>query len=242
MIKFISICVLFPLTVLAKDITYKVNDKEYEGYIINKGNKAPLVFMIHDWDGITDYEKKRSNMLAKLGYSVFVADLYGKGVRPTEVSEKKKMTSSLYENRKLMRELMDGAFDTAQKQNLNTKNALSLGYCFGGTAILEFARSGKALKGHASFHGGLTTPEGQNYKKVNGSIIIFHGTADTAVSMQEFADLAVELENNKVSHEMLTYSGATHAFSVFGSPRYRKEADEKSWARFTAFLAEKLNE
>jgi dienelactone hydrolase len=113
-----------------------------------------------------------------------------------------------------------------------------MGYCFGGSAVLEFARSGADLKGFVSFHGGLSTPPGQDYSKTKGKLLILHGTADTSVSMDEFAKLATELEEKGVSHEMITYGGAPHAFTVFGSNRYREDADKKSWKRFAEFLAE----
>lgn len=240
MFKFIPIFLLFVSVSFAKEVTYIVDGKEFEGHVVNKGKGAPTIIVVHDWDGITDYEKKRAEMLSKLGYSVFLVDMYGKGIRPTEIAEKKKMTSSLYKDRKKMRRLMKGAMTAAKKQGLNLGNAVALGYCFGGTSILELARSGVTLKGYASFHGGLAIPENQNYRGVKSKIIIFHGTADTAVTMQEFADLANTLEKNEVAHEMITYSGAPHAFSVFGSDRYRKEADEKSWRRFTQFLQEQF--
>ena len=224
----------------AKDITYKVDGKEYEGYFLKKSRSAPTVFIVHDWDGIGEYEKKRSKMLFDLGYSVFAADLYGKGIRPQKVEDKKAKTSSLYKNRKLMRRLMNGAMSEAKKQGLNVKKAVALGYCFGGTSILEWARTGIDLAGFASFHGGLVTPKGQSYKNTKSKIIIFHGTADKIVTMEQFAAMAVEMEALNIPHEMITYSGAPHAFSVMGSERYRKEADEKSWARFTAYLKEQL--
>ena len=63
-----------------------------------------------------------------------------------------------------------------------------------------------------------------------------HGTADSNITMQDFADLAVSLEQQGVAHEMTTYSGAPHAFTVIGSARYHEDADKKSWQRFTEFL------
>jgi dienelactone hydrolase len=135
---------------------------------------------------------------------------------------------------------MYGALDTAQKRGANIENAVAVGYCFGGAAVLELARSGADLKGFATFHGGLKTPEGQNYAKTKGKILIMHGSADTAITIDQFADLAKELEKAGVAHEMITYGGAQHAFTVFGENRYQKTADKKSWKRFTEFLADTL--
>lgn len=221
-------------------VTYQVNGQSYEGYYITPSNQAPLVLLIHDWDGLTDYEIKRANMLAELGYAVFAADLFGAGVRPTEVTDKRQHTGELYKNREKMLALMEGALDTAKKRGAKIENSVAVGYCFGGAAVLELARSGADLKGFATFHGGLKTPEGQNYAKTRGEILIMHGSADSNITMDQFAGLAKELESAGIAHEMITYGGAQHAFTVFGGNRYQKDADKKSWKRFQEFLADKL--
>ena len=231
---------LISTTVFAEGhlVTYTIDGEEFEGYYVSPQKKAPLVFMIHDWDGLSDYEIKRSQMLVEQGYAVFSADMFGKGVRPTAIADKKKLTGSLYGDRTRMRALLEGGFAAAQAQGGNVENAVAIGYCFGGTVILEYARSGKNLKGFVAFHGGLTTPDGQDHSQTKGKLLILHGSADTSVTMDDFANLTKELEQYTANHEMITYSGAPHAFSVFGSERYRKEADEKSWARFLGYLKE----
>jgi dienelactone hydrolase len=221
-------------------IDYQVNGQKYEGYYISPADDAPLVVLIHDWDGLTEYEVKRAGMLAELGYAVFAADLFGKGVRPTEVKDKRQHTGELYKDRQKMRALLAGALETAKSLGGNINNAVSMGYCFGGAAVLEQVRSGANLKGFVTFHGGLSTPEGQDYSQAKGKLLIMHGTADTAITMQDFAALATELEQTNIAHEMITYGGAPHAFTVFGSERYRKDADEKSWQRFSEYLTETL--
>jgi dienelactone hydrolase len=81
----LSILLSMPVAQAAgENITYKVNDKSYEGYFVSPSSEAPLVLLIHDWNGLTDYEIQRSEMLAKEGYAVMAADLFGAGVRPTE--------------------------------------------------------------------------------------------------------------------------------------------------------------
>ena len=241
-IVFLISILLLGSTALAagSPVAYQVSGQPYEGYYVSPSPTAPLVLLVHDWDGLTDYEVKRAGMLADLGYAVFAADLFGAGVRPTETADKRQHTGELYKNRQKMRALVQGALDAAQSKGANVGNAVVMGYCFGGAAVLEFARSGADAKGFATFHGGLATPEGQNYSKTKGRLLILHGTADTAITMDQFSKLATELEENKVPHEMITYSGAPHAFTVFGSNRYREDADRKSWKRFTEYLAETL--
>ena len=221
-----------------KPVDYTVDGATYEGYFVSPASNAPLVLLIHDWDGLTDYEVRRAEMLAAEGYAVFAADLFGKGVRPTEIADRRQHTGELYKDRAKMRALMNGALDAAAKLGANRGNAVAMGYCFGGAAVLELARSGADLKGFATFHGGLKTPPGQDYGSTRAPILVMHGTADNAISMREFATLADELEDAKVRHEMITYSGAPHAFTVFDSDRYREDADRKSWRRFLDFLGE----
>jgi len=217
-------------------VDYQVNGQTYEGYFVSPKAGAPLVLLVHDWDGLTDYEVKRADMLAELGYAVFAADLFGKGMRPTEVVDMRQHTGELYKDRAKLRALLQGSLDAAKAQGGNVDNAVSMGYCFGGAAVLEQARSGADLKGFVTFHGGLATPEGQDYSKAKGQFLILHGTADSSITMQDFANLAVELEKHGVAHEMITYSGAPHAFTVFGGKRYHADADHKSWQRFVEYL------
>jgi len=229
------------LSATANPIDYVVNGDTYEGYFVSPGEASPLVVLIHDWDGLTDYEIQRADMLAEQGYAVFAADLFGKGIRPTEVKDKQQHTGELYSDRQKMRDLIHGAIDQAEKLGADTNRTVVMGYCFGGAAALEMARSGADLNGFVSFHGGLSTPEGQDYSATQADVLVLHGTADKMISMQDFAKLAEELEQHQVPHELITYGGADHSFTVFDGQAYDAQADEKSWQRFLDFLDTQLN-
>ncbi|MDX1401578.1 MAG: dienelactone hydrolase family protein, partial [Kiloniellales bacterium] len=213
----------------------------FEGYrFAAPGSSKGLVLIIHDWDGLTEYEMKRADMLADAGYNAFAIDLFGKGNRPTDTTTKKKETGKLYRDRDRMRRLIRGGLQEARKSN--DKKTVVMGYCFGGTATLELARSGQheGIAGYASFHGGLVTPEGQAYPSNSPPILIAHGGADTSVSMDDVAALARDLESAGAPYEIQVYSGAPHGFTVFDSDRYQKRADEQSWNAFSDFLATNL--
>lgn len=227
---------------MAAQVDYQVNDVTYQGYYQSaKGESKGLVLLIHDWDGLTDYEQKRTEMLSQLGYDTFAVDLYGKGNRPVELEMKKEETGKLYNDREKMRQLILAGLAEA-KQHSSAKQSVVMGYCFGGAAVLELARSGKGegITGYASFHGGLQTPQGQSYSANTAPILIAHGGADSAIPMTDVAALSVELEQAKVPYEIQVYSGAPHAFTVFGSERYQQTADEKSWAALLSFLDKQL--
>lgn len=224
--------------ITTKNVTYTVDDQAYEGYYA-KADKpnAPFILLIHDWDGLTDYERKRAEMLATEGYNVLAADMFGQGIRPTSVEENKRLTGALYDDRSKMRRLLEGALNAGRLQGNDVRKGVTMGYCFGGTVALELARSGFPQKAFVPFHGAFDIPTGQSYDKTTGEILVFHGSADDSVSLESFATLGKTLEAAKVPHEMITYSGAPHAFTVFGSDRYDARADKRSWNRYLDFLA-----
>ena len=225
--------------ITSKNVTYTVDNQSYQGYYAKADrSNAPFILLIHDWDGLTDYEKKRADMLATAGYNVLAADMFGAGIRPTELEDKKRLTSALYDDRSKMRRILTGALSAGQAQGNNVREGVTMGYCFGGGVALELARSGFQQKAFVPFHGSLGTPAGQNYNNVNGEILVFHGSADEAVPFEEFAALNRTLEAANVPHEMITYSGAVHAFTEFNNPdSYNARADERSWNRYLNFLA-----
>ncbi|MGR5286106.1 dienelactone hydrolase family protein [Vibrio maritimus] len=239
-LKGLTLCaaILAPTAIAGEHVIYELNGQSYEGYWAKVNNTAPLVLLVHDWDGLTEYEEKRAEMLNEMGYNVFAVDLFGQDVRPTKVEDKRQHTGELYKDRAKLQALMNAGLAEAGKLGGNLDNTVVMGYCFGGAATLESARAGMPVRGFVTFHGGLKTPEGQSYAQTKAPIMVLHGTADSAIPMSEFAGLAVELEENGINHEMITYSGAPHAFTVFGSDRYREDADKKSWTAFSTFLKE----
>ncbi len=236
------VMVLSPLAAHAGEaVTYSVDGEAFEGYRAKPaGASKGLVVIVHDWDGLNDYEQKRADMIAALGYEAFALDLYGKGNRPTDVDASKREAAKLYEDRARMRKLLLAGLKEARQGG--GEPAVVIGYCFGGAAALELARSGSVedIKGYVTFHGGLTTPEGESYPASTPPLLILHGGADTSITMEDVAALSRELEAARVSYEIQVYSGAPHGFTNFNSDRYRKDADEKSWAAFKDFLAATL--
>lgn len=223
-------------------VTYEVNGEAYEGYLaMPEGEPAGLVLVIHDWDGLGDYEERRADMLAELGYAAFAADLYGAGNRPESIDARKAETAALYEDREAMRARILGGLATARAE-AGDLEAVVMGYCFGGAATLELARSGAAedVVAYTSFHGGLSTPEGQSWEGVDSFVLVAHGGADSSITLDDVARLGSELEASGTPYEIQIYSGAPHAFTVFGSERYQERADRESWAAFTDLLSDRF--
>lgn len=239
----LALAAAFPLVPAqaGEAVTYRVDGETFEGYRAPaRGDSKGLVVIVHDWDGVTAYEIKRAEMVAELGYDAFAVDLFGKGNRPAEIAARKKETGRLYDDRERMRKLLLAGLAEARKDGGG--EAVVMGYCFGGAAALELARSGavKDVAGYASFHGGLKTPEGQSYPAGTAPFFIAHGGADASVSMDDVAALSRELEKAGVVYEIQIYSGAPHGFTEWESERYQKRADEQSWDAFAEFLTTTL--
>lgn len=219
-------------------VTYEEGGMPFEGYYAPaEGSSKGLVVIIHDWDGLTDYERTRADMLAGLGYDAFAADLFGKGNLPQSMEENRARTGELMSDREAMRNRLVAGL-TAAREASGDDNAVVMGYCFGGTATLELARSSLAdnVVGYASFHGGLSTPDGQSWPDDAPPVLIAHGGADTSISIEDAATLAETLEGKGIPYELAIYAGAPHAFTVFGSDRYREVPDARSWEALQALL------
>lgn len=232
----------FAFTPEGEDVRYTKNDEAFEGYYVEaQGTSKGSVIIIHDWDGLDDYERQRADMLAQQGYDAFALDVFGAGNRPQAVEDKQAATNRLYQDRERMRQLTQAGIEAARALGADD-NSVLLGYCFGGTVTLEMARAGGAdnVVGYASFHGGLDTPEGQQYEANTAPIFIAHGGADSIVSLDDVAILAGQLEEASTEYEVGIYASAPHAFSVFGSDRYHETADKRSWETFSAWLNDNI--
>ncbi|MFQ3790205.1 dienelactone hydrolase family protein [Halomonas sp. A29] len=229
-------------TPAGNDIVYEVGDETFEGYYAAAQDESRgTVLIVHDWDGLDDYERQRADMLAEQGFDAFAVDLFGQGNRPATTEARQEATRALYSNRERMRELTLAGLAEAREQEA-AENVVIMGYCFGGAVALEIARSGEAdnVAGYTSFHGGVATPEGQEWPDDVPPLLIAHGGADTSVTMDDVSGLVEELEAIEATYTVEVYSGAPHGFTEFDSERYQERADHKSWAAFLTFLEEVL--
>lgn len=228
---------------LAEDVSYTIDGETFTGYWAEADEPKGLVLIIHDWDGMTEYERQRADMLAEMGYNAFALDMFGNDT-PTETMDHRiAATGALYKDRDRMRALLQAGVEQAQARS-GVDELIVTGYCFGGAVALEMARSDMAdmANGFATFHGGLTTPEGQSWDGDEPPVLVLHGGADTSITMQDVATFATELEEAGTTYTIEVYSGAPHAFTVFGSDRYQERADAASWEAFSRFLAERVSD
>jgi dienelactone hydrolase len=236
-------------TIQTKTVEYKQGKTVLEGYLAYDDSltgKRPGIILVHDWTGLRDEVKSRTEQLAKLGYTVFAADIYGKGVRPTDPAEAGKTAGIYKSDRKLMRQRAQAALNEIKKQkSVDPKEIAIMGYCFGGTVALEFGRSGADLKGIVTFHGGLDTPTPQDAKNIKGKVLVLHGADDPYVGPEIVKNFEDEMRAAGVDWELVKYSKAVHSFTIHDAGNdpskgaaYNAEADRRSWQAMKDFLSE----
>jgi dienelactone hydrolase len=224
-------------------VTYSVGETTFEGFAAHDPAQESrgTVLIVHDWDGMTAYEEERARMLAAEGYTAFAIDVYGADTDPQGFEEYRALSGALYADRATFRERLMGSIMAAADIPGATGNMVIIGYCFGGAAVLEAARAGADLAGFVSFHGGLPTPEGQDWTQANGAPIqFFHGSADPVSGIGDLAQVMAELLEADIPHGAEIYGGARHSFTVTGSNDYDAGADRESWEGLMEFLADTL--
>jgi dienelactone hydrolase len=195
--------------------------------------------------GLTDYEQGRAKQLAELGYVAFCADIYGKGVRPADTKEAGVEATKYKTNRKLLRERVNAGLAELKKSELvDAKRTAAIGYCFGGTTVIELARSGAEVLGVVSFHGGLDSPTPADGKNIKCKVLACHGADDPYVPAKDLAAFEEEMRAAQVDWTLIKYGGAVHSFtqSMAGNDNskgaaYNEKADQRSWAALKLFLA-----
>ena len=232
-------------------VEYKQGDTLLEGYLAYDSSgpaKKPGILVVHEWTGLGAYAKKRAEMLAQLGFVAFAADIYGKGIRPTDPKEAGKISSAYKNDRALLRARATAGLKELEKQpNVDATKVAAIGYCFGGTTVLELARSGAPLQGIVSFHGGLDSPHPEDAKQIKAKVLILHGADDPHVPEAQVQAVENELKAAKVDWQLIKYSGAVHAFTNPDAGNdnskgaaYNESADKRSWQAMKDFFGEIL--
>jgi dienelactone hydrolase len=231
-------------------VEYKHGDVVLEGYFAYDDavtGKRPAVIVVHEWMGPNPYSRKRAEQLAELGYLGFAIDMYGKGVRPKDHAEAGKAAGALRNDRTTMRARINASVDRMRQHPMyDGNNFAAIGYCFGGTSVLELARSGAPVKAVVSFHGNLQTPKPEDAKNIKAKVQIHHGAADAFVNA-EVPGFQKEMADAKVDWQMNVYGGAVHSFTVKDAGNdpskgmaYNEAADRRSWEAMKLFVGESL--
>jgi dienelactone hydrolase len=235
--------------IVTKTVVYQQGGTDLEGKVVYDNAsmaRRPGVLVFHQWMGPTDYELRRAKMLAELGYVAFVADIFGKGVRPATPKEAGETAGKFRADRPLLRARAAAALAALKAEPLvDPKRVAAIGYCFGGGAALELARSGADLAGVVSFHGSLDTPNPADARSIKARLLVLHGADDPHVGPAAVAAFKKEMADAKVAYEFIAYPGAVHGFTMKEAGddpskgmAYNAAADANSWQKMKDFLAE----
>lgn len=230
-------------------VDYKESDTTLEGFVAYDDaiqGPCPGILVVHQWMGLTDYEKMRAEMLAKLGYVAFCADIYGKGVRPKNTQEAGQQAGKYKRDRQLLRARVNAGLAALRQQpQIDQKRVGAIGYCFGGTTAIELARSGADIAGIVSFHGGLDSPTPADGKNIKCKVLVCHGADDPFSSPQDITAFENEMRNGDVDWQLIKYGGAVHSFTQPSAGNdnskgaaYNAKADKRSWEAMTQFFNE----
>ena len=228
---------------------YEHDGTQLQGYLAGDSSDDDYrgaVLIVHEWWGLNDYAKRRARQLAELGYLAFALDMYGKGKVTDDSSQASEWAGALYNDREKLRARAEAGLDAFREASgLGDMPVAAIGYCFGGTTVMELAWSGADLAGVVSFHGGPKPPMEGDKAQIQTSVLICHGAADPTVSDQQLDTVTGALSEADADWMLIEYAEARHAFTNPASAEresdavnYVESADRRSWAHMKLFFEE----
>jgi dienelactone hydrolase len=235
--------------VKTKEISYRDGGKELLGFLAYddaRTGKRPGVLIVHEWTGHNPYVRARAKQLAKLGYVAFALDMYGKGVLAKSPQEAARMAAPFKKDRKMMRARATAGLNVLREQpHVETRRLAAIGYCFGGTTVLELARGSADLAGVVSFHGDLSNPNLEDAKAIKAKVLALHGADDPFVPPEQVAAFEAEMRKAGADWQLVKYGDAVHSFTNPGAgddkkrgAAYNGRADRRSFRAMLDFFDE----
>lgn len=245
---FLSIFSSAVFSAMHKDeVSYRHGDTQLKGYIFWDdafSDERPAVMVFHEWWGLNDYALLRAEMLAESGYVAFAADMYGDARVTRHAKDAKGWMTQITGNKDIWQQRAQLGLDQLLSHHkVDKTRTAAIGYCFGGSTVMQLAYSGVEIGGVISVHGSLPPATPQQAKNIKTKVLILHGAADKFIPKDRVAKFTDALSAENVDWEMDVYSGAKHAFSNpyadgYGIEGlgYNESAEQRSWARTRSFL------
>jgi dienelactone hydrolase len=232
-----------------QDITYRDGDLTLNGFLAydeTLTGTRPGVLVVHEAWGLGDHAMERARMLAGLGYVAFAADMFGGRRQINDLQEAMGLLGDLRGNPAKLRGRAKAALDVlAAQPQVDGKRLGGIGFCFGGTTVLELARGGHDLAAVVSFHGGLDTAAPAQKGAVKAKVLVCTGGEDPMIPDSQISAFQDEMRAAGADWQVITYGGAKHSFTNPGARsdliqgvEYHKPTDQRSWAAMKAHFAE----
>lgn len=234
--------------IVTDTLSYQSGDTTLKGIIVfdsSSRQPRPGVLVVHEWWGVNQFVIEKARSLAHMGYIAFAADMYGDSASTADPKVAMKWSSHL-RGTPLLRTRARMALQQLKSHPMVQKDKIAaIGFCFGGTTVLELAYSGAAIRGVVSFHGDLTTPSTGEADGIQASILVLHGAQDPTVKHKQINGFKQSMIKADTDWQMIVYGGAKHSFTNPRADQYNIEsigydpvAARRSWEHMHVFLDE----
>jgi len=227
-------------------IDYQAGGRSFTGFLADGsgGRRAPAVLVIHEGGGLTDHARERAAMLAGLGYVAFAMDLFGEPGAPLD--RLRAIVQELRADVAMLRLRCAAALDVLRRHDhVDSARLAAIGFCFGGAAAIELARSGAPLAAVVGFHAGILPGSDEDDRAIRARLLLCHGEVDPVVPASQIQDFTARLTEAGVDWQLHLYGGVGHSFTnceidAWDLPgfRYDANADRRSGAAMRQLLEE----
>jgi dienelactone hydrolase len=232
-----------------QDLSYSDGANAFVGYLAYddaKSGARPGVVVVHDAMGVGPCTMANARRLADLGYIALCLDMYGGRPLARSQEEMRKLVGPLVTEAGAVRRRANvGLSALTALPQVDAKRVAGIGYCLGGSTVLEMARSGAALAGVVSFHGTLTTKEPATPGTVKAKVLVLTGAEDPFAPADHVTQFQAEMTAAGADWQVVTYGGAQHAFAMPDAAtlempgiKYSKLIDQRSWRAMLSFFDE----
>lgn len=233
-----------------RDVEYQDGALKMRGvlaYDDAQTGKRPGILVVHEAWGLGEHAMERAKMLAKEGYVALAADMYGDRRLASDLPQAMELIGELTTDPGKLRRRSKSALAALKAQpNVDPTRLAAIGFCFGGTTVLELARCGADVKGVVSFHGGLQTAAPAEPGAVTPKVLVCTGADDPMIPPDQVVAFEDEMRKAGADWQVIAYGNTVHSFTnpdagktvKLDGVAYNAQTDKRSWAAMQSFFDE----
>jgi dienelactone hydrolase len=227
---------------MIQTIEVDVAGQAFSAWLALPSRPRGAVVVCHGGGGLGAHERRQLERLAGLGVAALAPDLFGEPLVDRERAVA--MIRGLVSDPARLRARVGAALRVVvERAGVSATRSAAIGHCFGGTAVLELARSGAEVAAVIAFHGGLAAPVPAAAGTVRARVLACCGADDPFAPREQRAAFADEMTRAQADWQLHVYGGAQHGFSVPDGPSrpgcaYHEAADRRSWRAAVGMLDE----